>query len=125
MVQKKDELGVPATFLEGILIFSKAQKIVGQIMSADELASLQEVFQTLQPDTTQRKASRVLQYLWRFTASDSDFLGLYYTSTESVKSKFLLATLFETMHMFHMYCFEMKMIVCNGMSLNLWQPLRF
>ena len=131
MVREKGEFGVPAPFSEGILIFdevkvgtkvhyhAKTQKLIGLAMSADELASLHDVFQTLRPDHRTEKASYVLQYLWRCTASDCDIVGPYYSSTESMKSKFLLATLFETMHMFHMYCFETKMIVCDGASSNL------
>ena len=130
MVQEK-ESGVPAPFSEGILIFdevkvglkvhyhAKTQKLIGLAMSADELASLHDVFQTLQPDHRTQKASYVLQFLWRCTASDFDILGPYYTSADSVNAKVILATLFETMYAFHIYCFETKMIVCDGASSNL------
>ena len=131
MVREKEELGEPAPFSEGILIFdevkvglkvhyhAKTQKLIGLAMSPDELASLHDVFQTLQPDHRTKKTSYILQYLWRCTASDFDIIGPYYTSAESVNAKFILATLFETMHKFQIYCFETKMIVCDGASSNL------
>lgn len=35
------------------------------------------------------------------------------------QTKFLIATLFETMHAFQMYGFETKATVCDGASYNL------
>ena len=127
MVREKSDSGVPAPFSEGILIFdevkvgskvhyyAQTQKLIGLAMSADELASLHDIFQTLQPYHRTQKASYVLR-LWRCTAS---IIGTFFTSTKSMKAKFILASLFETMHVFHIYCFETKMIVCDGASANL------
>ena len=78
MVREKGELRVPAPFSEGILIFdevkvgtkvhyhAKTQKLIGMAMSADELAALHDVFQTLRPNHHIEKALYVLQYLWRY-----------------------------------------------------------
>ena len=70
MVRENSESGVPAPFSEGILIFDEEKvgskvhyqtpKLIGLAMSADELASLHDVFQTLQPDHHTQKALYVL-----------------------------------------------------------------
>ena len=75
MVQEKKEAGVPVPFSEGILIFdevkigtkvhyhAKTQKLVGLAMSADELGSLHDMYETLQPNYHTQKWSYVMQYL--------------------------------------------------------------
>ena len=131
MVEEKSVAGISTPFYEGILIFdevkvgakvhyhAKTQKFIGLAMSADEVGSLHDVYQTLQPDHRTQKCSYVMQYLWRCAASNFDVLGPYYTSSGSLKAKFVLATLFETMQALHMYGFETKAIVCDGASANL------
>ncbi len=93
-------------------------------MSADELCSLHDVFQTIQIDHRAQKASYVLQYLWRCTAvllpaSNFDIIGPYYTSAKQVSNKFIVATLYETIHALHLYGFNTKAIVCDGASSNM------
>ena len=88
-------------------------------MSSDELATLHDVFQTLQPDHRMQKATYMLQYLWRCTVSDCDIIGPYFSSAGGLGAKFILATLFETMHVFQLYGFKTKAIVCDGASPNL------
>ena len=88
-------------------------------MSSDELGSLHDVYQTLQPDHHAQKSLLVLQFLWRCSASNFDILGPYYTSAESMKAKFILATIFETIHALQIYGFETTATVCDGTSTNL------
>ena len=109
MVQEKKEAGVPVPFSEGIRMFdevkvgakvhyhAKMQKLVDLAMSADELGSLHNVYQTLQPDHRTQKCSYIMLYLWRCSASNFDVLGPYYTCSGSLKAKFIVDTLFETM----------------------------
>ena len=87
-------------------------------MSSDELATL-HVFQTLQPDHRMQKATYMLHYLWRCTVSDYDIIGPYFSSAGGLGAKFILAILFETMHVFQLYGFKTKAIVCDGASPNL------
>lgn len=82
MCEEKRTEGQAVPFNEGIIIFdevkvglkvhyhAKTGRFIGLAMSGDELASLHDVYQTLQGDHRTQKASYVLQYLWRCTASD-------------------------------------------------------
>lgn len=95
MIKEKRNAGVPVPFSEGFLIFdevnvgakvhyhAKTEKLIGLAMSSDELGSLRDVYQTLQPDHRTQKASYMLEYIWRCTALDFDILGPYYTSTDA------------------------------------------
>ena len=46
-------------------------------------------------------------------------LGPYFTSGKSVKAKFTVACVFETIKLFQLYGFETSDIVCDGASTNL------
>ena len=77
MMEEKRTSGQLLPFSGGILIFdevkvglkvhyhAKSGKLIGLAMSADQLASLHDVYQTLQSEHRTEKASYVLQYLWR------------------------------------------------------------
>ena len=131
MVSEKKAAGERVPFCEGILVFdevkvglkvhyhAKTGKFVGLAMNSDELGSLHDVYQTLQPDRKVQKALYVLQFLWRCTSSDFDVLGPYYTSAGGTKAKFILSTLHDAMHIFQLYGFTTKVIVCDGASNNL------
>ena len=131
MCEERSASGGKVPFSEGILIFdevkvglkvhyhAKTGQFIGLAMSSDELGSLHDVFQTLQPQHRTQKASYVLQYLWRCTASDFDILGPYYTSPETMTAKFILAALFDTMGMLQLYGFKTKATVSDGASTNL------
>ena len=131
MVEEKRVAGGLLPFSEGFLIFdevkvgakihycAKSGKFVGLAMSSDELGTLHDVFQTLQPDHRTQKATYMLQYLWRYTVSDYDIIGPYFASNGGFSAKFILATLFETMHTFQLYGFKTKAIICDGASSNL------
>ena len=131
MTQKKQATGARVPFSEGIIVLdevkiglkvhypAKMGKLVGLAMTSDDLGPLHDVYQTLQPDHRTQKTSYVLQYLWQCTVSDFDILGPYYTSSESMKAKFILSTLYDTMFILHLYGFETKVIVCDGASANL------
>ena len=75
MIEEKRVAGSVLPFSEGILIFdevkigakihyhAKTGKFIGLAMSSDELATLHDVFQTLQPDHRTQKATYMLQCL--------------------------------------------------------------
>ena len=126
-----DEKRAAGEKVPGILIFdevkvglklhyhAKTGKLLGLAMTADELGSLHDVYQTLQSDHRTQKASYVLQYLWRCTASDFDILELYYTAPATMSGKFILATLFDTMDALQLYGFKTKATISDGASTNL------
>ena len=49
-------------------------------MTHDELASLCDVYDVLQPDYRKRQTTYVLQTLWRDLTSDFDVIGPHYTN---------------------------------------------
>ena len=75
MVKEKQAAGEGVPFSEGILVFDEVKvgwksttmlrlgKFVGLVMNSDELGSLHDVYQTLQPDHKAQKALYVLQFL--------------------------------------------------------------
>lgn len=131
MMEEKRAASNVLPFSEEFLIFdevkvgakvhyhAKTEKFIGFAVSSDELTTLHDVFQTLLPDHRTQKAMYILQYLWRCTVSDYDIIGLYFSSAGGLSAKFILATLFETMHAFQLYGFKTKAIVCDGASPNL------
>ena len=131
MAQEKQATGSRVPFSEGIFVLNEVKvglkvhyhakmgKLVGLAITSDDLGPLHDVYQTLQPDHRTQKTWYVLQYLWRCTVSDFDILGPYYTSSESMKAKFILSTLYDTMFILHLHGFETKVIVCDGARANL------
>ena len=83
------------------------------------MATLQDVYESLDATEKTSKTSYVLQTLWRDLSSDYDIIGPYYTSSGGLKSKFLLACLFDAMRQFHQFNFSVVAIVCDGASSNL------
>ena len=61
----------------------------------------------------------MLQFVWRDLTSKFDIIGPYYSSSESLKSKFILACVFEVMKIFQLYGFQTSVLVCDGASANL------
>ena len=117
-------------FGEGVLIFdevkvglnvqwnSRNNEFVGHAMTSEEMTTLHDVYQALDVDKT-AKTSYVLQTLWRDLSSDYDIIGPYYTSEGGLKSKFLLACLYDAMRQFHQFNFKVVAVVCDGASANL------
>ena len=114
MVEAKRQLGhetVP--FGERVLIFdevkvglnvqwnSRSDEFVGHAMTSEDMATLQDVHDSLDATEKTSKTSYVLQTLWRDLSSDYDIIRPYYTSSGGLKSKFLLACLFDSMRQFH------------------------
>jgi len=59
---------------------SRNQKFVGHAMNHEEMATLCDIYRTLQPGFRQKRTSYVLQTLWRDLTSDFDVVGPHYTS---------------------------------------------
>ena len=110
-MEEKRATNQPVPFSEGVLIFDevkvglkvhyhgKSGKLISRAMSADELASLHDVYETLQSEHHTAKAFYVLQFLWRCTASNIDLIGPYFTSTTVLSAKFVIPCLIETMNL--------------------------
>lgn len=77
------------------------------------------MYESIDADNRTRKTVYVLQTLWRDLMSEFDIIRPYYTSTSGLKSKFLLPCVMEAIYQFHLFGFEMSLIICDGASANL------
>ena len=110
---------------EGVLIFdevkvginvqwnSRNEEFIGHAMTLEDMVTLRDVYNTVEEDKTS-KTSYVLQTLWRDLSSDYHMVGPYYTSEGGLKSKFLLACLYDAMRQFHQFNFNVAAVVCDG-----------
>ena len=75
---------------------SRNQKFVGHAMTHDEMTTLCDVYQTLQPSFHEKRTSYVLQTFWQDLTSDFDIVGPHYTSegTMTVSILFIFHSLF-------------------------------
>ena len=116
---------------DGVLVFdevkvvsrllwnSRSQEIIGLAMNHEDMSSLHDVYASIGSEETPKQASYMLQFLWRDLTSEYDVMGPYYSSAESIKSKFVPACLYETIKLFQLYGFRTSAIVCDGASANL------
>ena len=98
---------------------SRNQQIIGLAMSPEDMSSLHDIYMTYDEDTKTEQTTYVLQFLWRDLTSKFDIVGPYFTSSGSVKSKFTIACVSETIKLFQLYGFETSGIVCDGASTSL------
>ena len=115
---------------EGALIFdevkvvsrllwnSRSQEVIGLAMNPEDMSSLHDVYMSL-GDEQPQQANYMLQFVWRDLTSSFDIVGPYYSSSESLKSKFILACVFETIKIFQLYGFQTSVLICDGASANL------
>jgi len=59
----------------------------------------------------------ILQFLWRDLTSNYDIIGPYFTSADSVVSKFILTCVLETIKLFQHHI--KSLLVCDGYVANL------
>ena len=76
-------------------------------------------YEEINPSSGFRKASYILQFFWRDITSNYDITGPYYTSENGLDHKFIMACVFETMHLFSNYGFDVILLICDGASANL------
>ena len=93
--------------------------MIGLAMTPEDMSSLQDIYASLGSEQEPQQATYMLQFLWRDLTSKFDVMGPYYSSAESLKSKFILACLYETMRLFQLYGFQTSAVVCDGVSANL------
>ena len=63
------------------------------------MSSLHDVYASL-GDEQRQQASYMLQFVWCDLTSSFDIIGPYYSSSEPLKSKFILACVYEVMKIF-------------------------
>lgn len=82
---------------------SRTHKVIGLSMSHEELSSLADIYQVLSDDATIEQTSYILHFLWRDLTSSFDIVGPYFTSCETLKSKFVLSCVLETVKLFKLH----------------------
>ena len=128
--QKRVSEGKKESVKNGVLIFdevkvinrlmwnSRSQTLIGLSMRHEEMASLADIFRTLDCNSA-KQTSHILQFLWRDLTSDFDIIGPYFTSPDTVDSKFTLSCLLETIKLFQLHGLSTSLLVCDGASSNL------
>ena len=104
-----------------ILWSSGSQKFIGHTMSYDELASLCDVYTSLDPDFRRMQTNYILQTLciWRDLTSDFDVIGPHYSSEKAFEHKRLCLLLINAIEQFHICGFEIVAVVIDGASSNM------
>ena len=122
---------LPPPLWEGALIFdevkvtanvywnAKANKFMGHTLSHEDISTLHDVYQQLDTESKTKKASYVLQFLWRDIVSNVDIIGPYYTSEDGLDHKFIMSCVMETMHLFYIFDLDTVLLICDGASANL------
>ena len=64
------------------------------------MSSLIDVYQLLKKPHFAAQTSYILQFLWRDLTSNYDIIGPYFTCAESVDSKFIVASMLDTIKLF-------------------------
>ena len=131
VVPTKTAANIPAHLHEGALFFdevkvtaniywnAKSNKFIGHALTHDDMASLHDIYQELSEDEKTKKASYILQFLWRDIVTNVDIIGPYYTSQECFDHKFIMSCVMENLHLFYMYDFHVVLLICDGASANL------
>ena len=88
-------------------------------MTEDEMASLCDVYQTLDPERKTKKTRSILQTIWRDLSSKFDVLGPYFTSENGFCTKNLITITQDTMMKLHWFGFHTAIIIVDGASCNL------
>ena len=65
-------------------------------MCHEDLASLTDVYQLLDPDCRSKQTTYILQFLWRDLTSSTDVVGPCFTSSGPLENKFILSCVLES-----------------------------
>ena len=127
----RHQMKLPLPLGEGALIFdevkvsasiywnSKSNKFIGHALSPEDMASLHDIYQEIDSGDKIKKASYILQFLWRDVSSNFDVIGPYNTSESGLDHKFIMACVLETIHLLSLYGFHFVLLICDGASANL------
>ena len=87
-------------------------------MCHEDLASLTDVYQLLDPDCRSKQTTYILQFLWHDLTSSIDVVGPYFTSSGPLENKFILSCVLESIKAFHLYGFRTFALVCDATAPN-------
>lgn len=83
-------------------------------MTEEEMVSLRDVYQTLDPERKTKKTKSILQTIWRDLSSKFDVLGPYFTSETGFDTKNLIVITQDTMMKLHWFGFHTVVIIVDG-----------
>ena len=98
---------------------SRDDSIVGHSMTADEMATLRDLYAVLNNESQVTKADYILQTLWRDTSSNCDIVGPYYSSCGGFKAKYMITCLMDSLQKLDSFGFRVSMPVVDDASANL------
>ena len=98
---------------------SRDDSIIGHSMTAEDMATLQDLYRSLEKDPKAVKADYVLQTLWRDHSTSHDIVGPYSTSSGPFSAKSMLACIMDSLRQFHTFGFKVSLLVVDGASTNL------
>ena len=129
MQQQLENKQVPLS--KGVLIFdevkvglnvqwnSRTDEFIGHSMTSKETSTLHDIYEHFDQEDKTAKTSYILQTLWRDLTSDYDIIGPYYTSSDGLKSMFLVACIYDALRQFEWFNFSVVAITCDDASSNL------
>ena len=114
--KKRIKEGKKESMKDGVMIFdevkvisrlmwnSRNQQLIGLSMTHSDMSSLADIYQSLGDDDTHvQQTSYILQFLWRDLTSEYDIVGPYFTYPKPMESKFVMACVYESVKLFHIY----------------------
>lgn len=99
---------------------SRNQTFTRLAMTSQDMSSLTDVFQLLQTPQPTAQTSYMLQFLWYDLTGGYDIIGPYFTCTESVDCKFILACVLESIKLFQHHGLKTSLLVCDGYADQLY-----
>ena len=103
---------------EGCMEFERGRNITGFTIPEDELKVLHDVYSST-VEGGAKKASYIVQFLWRDITSGYDLVGPYFPIEASITSNTLQEFVMLCLKAFTAYGFKVSIILCDGASSNL------
>ncbi|KAL9977119.1 hypothetical protein ACROYT_G014492 [Oculina patagonica] len=80
-------------------------RFIGHSLTPDEMVSLHDVYEELDPNQRKMQASYVLQFLWQNLSNEFDVIGPYFKSEAGMKHQFVMTCILNAIHALHLYGF--------------------
>jgi len=93
--------------------------IAGFTTTEEEMHSLHDIYDCAINTRNSKKASYVLQFLWRDLTSGYDVVGPYFPFERSIDTNMLQEMFLACFKVFTAYGFRVAIILCDGASTNL------
>lgn len=88
-------------------------------MSSSDMASLHDVYESLDEEEECKKTDYILQFLWRDITSHFDVIRPYFTIAGTIEAQHLHTFVMKTLLVFNQFEFHVRALLCDGASANL------